>query len=144
MKLMMQIILLTLALHSRIVFMDKKKILVIEDDSIMQKALQEYLLEEGFEVACAVDGEIGARMAKSEKPDLVLLDIILPKKDGYQVLAEIKNDEATKGIPVLLLTNLGSMEDIQKALQMGATNYLVKADYKLEEVSAKIREILKI
>lgn len=135
---------LTLALHSRVIFMDKKKILIIEDDSIMQKALQEYLTEEGFEVVCAIDGEIGERMVKSEKPDLALLDIVLPKKDGYEVLEAIKKDEATKEIPVLLLTNLGSMEDIEKALQLGATNYLVKADYRLEEVVAKIKEILKM
>lgn len=124
--------------------MDKKKILIVEDDSVMQNALQEYLSDEGFEIACAVDGEMGERMAKSEKPDLILLDIIIPKKDGYEVLAEIKKNEETKGIPVVLLTNLGSVEDIEKALNMGATNYLVKADYKLEEVAAKIKEILKI
>jgi DNA-binding response OmpR family regulator len=124
--------------------MNKKKILIIEDDSVMQNALQEYLSGEGFEIACAVDGEMGERMAKSEKPDLVLLDIVIPKKDGYEVLAEIKKNEETKDIPVILLTNLGSIEDIEKALNMGATNYLVKADYKLEEVASKIKEVLKI
>ena len=123
---------------------DKKKILIIEDDSVMQNALQEYLAGEGFEIICAVDGEVGERMANSEKPDLILLDIVIPKKDGYEVLSEIKKDEATKDIPVILLTNLGSIEDIEKALNMGATNYLVKADYKLEEVSAKIKEVLKM
>jgi DNA-binding response OmpR family regulator len=124
--------------------MEKKKILVIEDDSILQKALQEFLIAENFEVISAADGEIGERMAKAENPDLILLDIILPKKDGYEVLAELKKDEKSKDIPVILLTNLGSAEDIEKALSLGATNYLIKADYKLKEVASKIKEVLKM
>lgn len=124
--------------------MDKKKILIVEDESTLQKALSEYLVMEGFEVANALDGEQGAQMAKREMPDLILLDIILPKKDGYEVLDELKADEKTKNIPIILLTNLGGAEDVQKAFSKGATTYLVKADYKLEDVVKKIRETLRI
>ena len=124
--------------------MEKKKILVIEDDSVLQKALQEFLAEEGFEIFSALDGEEGIKMGKEKLPDLILLDIILPKKDGYEVLKDLKSDEATKKIPIVLLTNLGSLNDVEKAIEMGATTYLIKADYKLEEVSIKIKEILNI
>jgi two-component system, OmpR family, alkaline phosphatase synthesis response regulator PhoP len=125
-------------------YMDKKKILIVEDDNILQKALQEFLAGEGFDIFSALDGEEGVTMVKTKNPDLVLLDIILPRKDGYEVLAEIKADEATKKIPVILLTNLGSLNDVEKALELGATTYLIKADYKLEEVAKKVKEVLKM
>jgi len=118
------------------------RLLVIEDDTVLQKALCQYLTAENFEVLSALDGEAGVAMAISEKPDLILLDIVLPKKDGYQVLQEVKANETTKHIPIVLLTNLGSIADVEKALEMGATTYLVKADYKLEEVTRKIKDIL--
>jgi len=120
------------------------KILIIEDDIVLQKALNEYLSSEGFDVTAASDGESGMEMSLSENPDLILLDIILPKKDGYEVLQSVRKNEKTKNIPVILLTNLDSIHDVQKALEFGATTYLVKADYKLEEVMAKIKDILNI
>ncbi len=110
----------------------------------LHKALVEYLEEENFHVINAYDGEAGISAAKDKKPDLILLDIILPKKDGYEVLTELKSDESTKKIPVILLTNLGSTEDIQKAFEKGATTYLIKSDYKLEDVVRKIKETLKM
>ncbi len=122
--------------------MEKKKILIIEDDNILQKALQEFLIGDNFDVSGALDGEEGLKMASDKNPDLILLDIILPKKDGYEVLKELKANENTKKIPVVLLTNLGSINDVEKALEMGATTYLIKADYKLEEISKKVSEIL--
>jgi DNA-binding response OmpR family regulator len=124
--------------------MDKKKILIIEDDNILQKALQEFLIGENFEVFSALDGEEGVKMTKENNPDLILLDIILPRKDGYEVIKDLKADEAVKNIPIVLLTNLGSLNDVEKALELGATTYLIKADYKLEEVVKKIKEVLKI
>jgi len=122
--------------------MAKKKILIVEDESTLQKALTEFLTEEGFEVLSALDGEIGMELAKKEKPDLVLLDIILPKKDGYEVLEGLKGNDETKAIPVILLTNLESPEDIDRAFEKGASTYLVKSNYKLEEVVEKIKETL--
>lgn len=119
-----------------------KRLLVVEDDMVLQKALSSYLTAENFEVLCAGDGETGLSMAIQEKPDLILLDIVLPKKDGYQVLQEVKAHPEVNHIPIVLLTNLGSIADVEKALEMGATTYLVKSDYKLEEVTEKVKDIL--
>lgn len=124
--------------------MDKKRILIIEDDPSLQKILQDFLAADGFDAIGAMDGEKGAELAKKDMPDLILLDIILPKKDGYEVLKELKENQETKNIPIILLTNLGSPADVERAIKLGATTYLTKADYKLEEVAEKIREILKI
>lgn len=121
-----------------------KKILIIEDEDTLQRALLEFLEAEGFEAISAADGETGLEMVRTEKPDLVLLDIIIPKKDGYKVLAEIKKDPKTKKIPVILLTNLESPEDVQRAFELGATTYLVKSNYKLEDVVNRIKEMLKM
>jgi len=120
-----------------------KKILITEDDKVLREALSDYLTKEGFEVVAAANGEEGIEMAKKENPDLLLLDIILPKKDGFEVIKEIKSDEKTKNIPIVLLTNLESSSDIEKALELGAMTYLVKSDYSLEEVVMKVKEILK-
>ncbi|MCK5085221.1 response regulator [Candidatus Parcubacteria bacterium] len=118
----------------------KKKILVIEDEATLQKALNDVLLQEGFEVSSASDGVTGLEIAKKENPDLILLDIILPKMDGFEVLAKLKADD--ENTPVVILTNLSDVNDVQKALDLGATTYLVKADYHLNEVIQKIKEIL--
>jgi DNA-binding response OmpR family regulator len=124
--------------------MKKIKLLIVEDDEVLQKALSDYFSEENFSVLCASDGETGLRIAKSENPDLILLDIILPRKDGYEVIKEIRLNEKMKDTPVVLLTNLGSLNDVEKALNLGATTYLVKADYKLEEIAEKIKTILEV
>lgn len=120
-----------------------EKILFIEDEPTLQKTLGEVLAQEGFKVFSALDGEKGIKMVKKEKPDLILLDLILPKKDGFEVLKEMKKDEKLKDIPVIILTNLEGMSDVEKALSLGATTYLVKANYKLEDVVEKIRQTLK-
>ena len=124
--------------------MEKKKILIVEDEATLQKALAEFLAEDGFEVLCASDGEQAVLLAKSKNPDLVLLDIILPKKDGYEVLTELKSEAGTKSIPVILLTNLESPEDIDRAFEKGASTYLVKSNYKLEDIAKKVKETLKM
>jgi len=121
-----------------------KKILFIEDESTLQKTLGTVLTKEGYQVVSALDGEIGFRMAKKEKPDLILLDLILPKMDGFDVLKSIKAEETIKEIPIIVLTNLESMEDIQKALDLGAATYLVKANYSLEEVLEKINKTINV
>jgi len=90
----------------------------------------------------ALDGETGLRLAKSEKPDLILLDLILPKIHGFDVLKKLKGDKETKDIPVIVLTNLEKIEDVDKALELGATTYLIKAQYSLEEVEEKIKKVL--
>jgi len=119
------------------------KILFIEDERTLQKTVGEVLLQEGFEVLAAEDGEAGLRMAQSEKPDLILLDLILPKKDGFEIIEELRKDPATANLKIIVLTNLGGSEDVERAISLGATTYLVKADYELEEVVNKVKEFLK-
>jgi DNA-binding response OmpR family regulator len=119
-----------------------KKILFIEDESALQKTFREVLEKENYEMISALDGEAGLRLAKSQKPDLILLDLILPKKDGFEVLKELKEDESTKGIPVIVLTNLEDVESVERAIELGATTYLVKAQYTLEEVIQKVKKAL--
>ena len=119
-----------------------KKILFIEDESALQKTFGEILRQEGYEMISALDGETGLRLAKSEKPDLILLDLILPKMHGFEVLKKLKEDKETKDIPVIVLTNLEKIEDVDKALELGATTYLVKAKYSLEEIVEKIKKAL--
>jgi len=119
-----------------------KKILFIEDESALQKTFGEVLKQEGYEMISALDGETGLRLAKSEKPDLILLDLILPKIHGFDVLKKLKGDKETKDIPVIVLTNLEKIEDVDKALELGATTYLIKAQYSLEEVVEKIKKVL--
>jgi two-component system alkaline phosphatase synthesis response regulator PhoP len=120
-----------------------KKILFVEDEPTLQKELNEILQQEGFKILSAFDGEEGLKLAAEEKPNLILLDLILPKKDGFEVLKEIKEDEKMKDIPVIVLTNLEGIGDVEKAIELGATTYLVKANYKLEDVVTKIKDFLK-
>lgn len=120
----------------------KSKILLIDDDAALRETLAEFLKKEGFDVVSASDGEKAIDIAKEESPSLVLLDIILPRKSGYEVLEVLKKDKKTRDIPIVILTNLASLDDIEKALGLGATNYLVKGNYKLQEVVEKIRSIL--
>jgi DNA-binding response OmpR family regulator len=119
-----------------------KKILFIEDESALQKTFGDILTKEGHEMISALDGEEGLRLAKSKKPDLILLDLVLPKVHGFEVLEELKSDAETKDIPIIVLTNLESMEDVDKAIELGAKTYLVKAQYKLEEVLEKVKKAL--
>ncbi|RLC40352.1 MAG: response regulator [Candidatus Nealsonbacteria bacterium] len=119
-----------------------KKILFIEDESALQKTLSDYLKKEGYEVISALDGESGLRLAQTQKPDLILLDLILPKMDGFEVLRKLMENPGTKEIPVIILTNLERMEDIGRALELGAKTYLVKANYTLKEVTEKVKKVL--
>ncbi len=119
-----------------------KTILFVEDEPTLQKLVGRFLEKEGYQIISALDGEIGFKLSKKMKPDLILLDLILPKKDGFEVLEELKKDEETKNIPVIILTNLEGSDDVEKALSLGATTYLVKANYELEEVVKKIKETL--
>ena len=119
-----------------------KKILFVEDEPAMQEMLSGFLKESGFEVVSAYDGLSGLETAKREKPDIILLDLILPKKDGFGVLSELKRDEVLSSIPVVVLTNLESAEDVDRALESGAAAYLVKTNYLLEEVLEKVKGLI--
>lgn len=123
--------------------MDKKlKILVVEDEEILLTALSEELRQEGFEVVGAKDGVEGLEKAAAEQPDLMLLDLVMPRLDGISALKQLKAQDNTKEIPVVILTNLSDYDKISDALSMGAMDYLVKANYRLEELVTKIKTVL--
>ncbi|MBU2579172.1 response regulator [Patescibacteria group bacterium] len=121
-----------------------KKILLIEDESALQKALGDTLKINGYEMLSALNGQIGLDLAEAKKPDLILLDLILPKIDGFEVLKHLKENPETKDIPVIVLTNLEGIKDVSRVVEMGATTYLVKSDYSLKEIVSKIKEILSV
>ena len=122
----------------------KKKILYIEDDPILQKTLGRKLKVEGFKVISALDGREGLMLVQKERPDLVLLDLILPQMGGVEFLKELRKNEKTKDIPVVVLTNVSKeIEKIQQILELGIRGYLVKSEYSLEEIVEKIKEFLK-
>lgn len=120
----------------------KIKILIVEDDSFLLSMYAAKFSLENFEVITAEDGEKGLKLAFKELPDIILLDIFLPKKDGFDVLKELKEDEGTKKIPVILLTNLSQKSEIEQGLNMGAEDYLIKAHFMPSEVVEKIKKTL--
>lgn len=121
-----------------------KKVLIVEDDSFLRELIVKKLLNEGFEVVAAVDGEDGVAKATSESNiDIMLLDLILPGIDGFEVLAKIKQNPQTNYIPVVILSNLGQKEDIEKGLKLGAKDFLIKAHFVPGEIVAKVKEIIK-
>jgi DNA-binding response OmpR family regulator len=120
----------------------KTKILIVEDEEILLTALAEELKQEGFEAIGAKDGQEGVEKALSEKPDLILLDLVMPRLDGIGALKQMKENEQTKDIPVVILTNLSDYDKVSDALSLGAMDYLVKANYRLEELVNKIKTVL--
>ena len=125
---------------------DAKKIqvLLVEDDTFLANIYKTKFEMEGFRVSVSVDGEAGLADAKKKKPNIILLDILLPKMDGFVVLSKLKEDPATKKIPVILLTNLGQKDDVEKGLELGAVDYLIKAHFKPSETVDKVRSALKL
>jgi len=120
-----------------------RTILIIEDDKFLRELIAQKLIKEGFEISEAVDGEEGMKKVKEEKPDLVLLDLILPGVDGFEVLARIKEDPVLAAIPVIILSNLGQKEDVERGLKLGAVDYLIKAHFTPGEIIEKVKNILK-
>ena len=120
------------------------KILVVEDDKFLRDLLSRKLQDEDLTIVAAVDGEEGAKKAEEEMPDLMLLDLILPGINGFDVLKKIKDNPKTSGIPVIVLSNLGQKEDVERALSLGAKDYLIKANFTLEEIFDKIKKYIKI
>jgi len=116
------------------------KILIVEDDKFLRTLLEKKFQRENFEVITAVDGEEALDKIVIEKPDLILLDIILPKKSGFYVLEEINKDINLKNIPVFIISNLGQPEDIEKGKKLGVKAYFVKAGLSLDELIKKIKE----
>ena len=118
------------------------KILVVEDEQVLAKVFQEKFEKARFEVKIASDGELGVELAKSFKPEVIVLDLVLPKKNGFEVLEEIKANENTKSIPIIVVSNLGEDEDIKKALSLGAADYFVKSQHPINEIVEKVKGVL--
>ena len=121
---------------------NKYKILIVEDDSFLLNMYATKFEMEGFEVIMAEDGEKGLRLAKKELPDMILLDILLPKMNGFEVLKALKEDDKGKDLRVLLLTNLSQRAEVDQGFDLGAIDYLIKAHFMPSEVVAKVKKIL--
>ena len=119
-----------------------QKILIIEDDKFLRELIVRKLSQENFDVVEAIDGEDGIKKVKETIPDLLLLDLILPGIDGFEVLSKIKEEPATASIPVIILSNLGQREDIERGLKLGAVDYLVKAHFTPNEIIEKVKSAL--
>jgi DNA-binding response OmpR family regulator len=122
--------------------MKKEKILIVEDEAFLLDMYKIKFKQEGFEVISAVDGNEAIKTAKTEEPDIVLLDILIPEIDGFEVLKELKEDPATKSIPVLIFSNFSQKEEIEKGLSLGAVDFFVKTNYTPAQVLEKIKDIL--
>ncbi len=120
----------------------KGKILIVEDDRFLRELMVRKLKMADFEVIEAEDGQEGLKKIKEEKPNLVLLDLILPEMDGFEVLEQKRKDEEIKDIPVIILSNLGQKEEIDRGLQLGAKDYLVKAHFSPSEIVEKVKLFL--
>lgn len=118
------------------------KILVVDDESDVQLIIRTALEVEGFDVVTACDGEEGLERAKEELPDLIVLDVMMPKKDGFAVLAGLKEDDETCEIPVIMLTGLSDRDRIQKALMSGSDFYIVKP-FEIDDLLQKVRIALR-
>ncbi len=120
-----------------------KKILIIEDDKFLRELVVKKLKDEGYQTEGAVDGEEGLEKVKKNPPDLILLDLILPGVDGFEVLSKIKEEATLSSIPVIILSNLGQKEEVEKGLKLGAVDYLIKAHFTPGEIIEKIKAVLK-
>lgn len=116
------------------------KLLIVEDEVTLAKVLEEKFKKEDFEVRLAFDGEEAIAVAEKFKPDFVLLDLLLPKKHGLEVLKKLKRDPELKHAPVIVLSNLDTDEDIKKSLALGAVDYFVKVQHPIKEIVEKVKE----
>jgi DNA-binding response OmpR family regulator len=118
------------------------KILIVEDEEVLAKVLEEKLAKSGDDVVIAADGETAVTAAESFRPDIIVLDLLLPKRNGFEVLQILKADQTLKAIPVIVVSNLGEGSDIKRALALGATDYYVKSEHPFNEIIEKIKNIL--
>ena len=120
----------------------RKKIIIIEDDKFLLKAYEIKFEQSDFDVILATDGINGLELAEKEKPSLIILDLMLPRMNGFEFLKKIKSDEKLKNIPVIVVSNLGQKNDCEKAIKLGAKEFLIKTNYSLEEIIKKIKGYL--
>lgn len=119
-----------------------KRILLVEDDRFLRRACEASLRQRGLTVTTAADGEEGLRLARSERPDLILLDMLMPKLSGLDVLRALRGDEATKSVPVLILSNSSREQDIAEVTTLGVSGYFVKSNLSLQELGELVARLL--
>ncbi len=117
-----------------------KKILLIEDEKIMINLLEKKLTQEGYDVRVAINGEEGLKAMREEKPDIVLLDIIMPKMGGFEVMEEMSKDPVLKEIPIVIISNSGQPVELDKAKELGAKDWLIKTEFDPQEVVEKVEK----
>jgi len=120
-----------------------KKIIIIEDEQILLNLLKERLTEEGYEVITAIDGQEGLEKIKQKKPDLILLDIVMPKMDGFEVMEALNKDENLAKIPVIIISNSGQPVELDRAKKLGAKDWLIKTEFDAKEVVNKVNKQLR-
>ena len=119
-----------------------KTVLIIEDDVFLGDLMAKKLEDSGFKVVKAIDGQEGLEKAVTAKPNLILLDLILPGMDGFEVLKKIKDNPQSSSVPVIILSNLGQREDIERGFDLGAQDYLVKAQFTPDEIVERVKKPL--
>ena len=117
-----------------------KKILIIEDEEVLLNLLHRKLTNEGYDVSIAKNGQIGMEEMRKTIPDLVLLDIVMPEKDGFEVMEEMKNDEKLRNIPTVIISNSGQEVELERAKELGARDWLVKTEFDPMEVIEKVKK----
>lgn len=117
-------------------------VLIVEDEDFLVRALEDNLVIQGYQVSIAKNGEEAIKRIKKNKPDLILLDLLMPKRDGFYVLEKMKKNPEWKLIPVIVLSNLGEDTSISRALEMGADDYFVKSNHPIKKVLEKVKEYL--
>jgi len=117
-----------------------KKILIVEDEEIIYRLLEKKLAGKGYEVSIAKDGVEGLEKMREVKPDLILLDIVMPRKGGFEVMEEMQRDETLKDIPVIVISNSGQPVELDKAKEMGARDWLIKTEFDPQEVIEKVKK----
>ena len=123
--------------------MNPKRVLLVEDDRFLRRACEKSLQHQGFTVSTAPDGEEALRAIHADPPDIILLDLLMPKVSGFEVLKDIRSDEKTRSIPVIILTNSSKETDVREIQSLGVTGYLVKANLSLEELGSQVKQALK-
>jgi DNA-binding response OmpR family regulator len=119
----------------------KRKILIVEDEGLLRELMAEKLQLEGFDTIEAADGDEGLNVALKEHPDLIVLDLLMPKMGGMEVLRRLREDDYGRSIPVIIVSNLSGKEDITEGAEKGAVEYLIKANFSLDEIVDKIKEM---
>ena len=121
----------------------KKKILIVEDDAFLSSLLKTRIQGDGFEALLASDGDMALKILQEEKPDLVLLDVILPKRSGFELIESLQSDPRFKSVPIVIISNLGQEADIIRGKELGVVDYFVKARISIDDLLKKVREHLK-